>query len=296
MVDMIRHQKVSVEGGFLNLTVFGPSDGKPIYAPHGITANSMCWQALAEELPDRQIIAPDLRGRGKSNNLPGPFGLEQHAKDAIMVMTELGVSDYEVYGHSMGAFVAVRLAAMDERVRALVLIDGGIPLERPVGVSNEQLVDATLGPAAQRLSMEFPSRAGYREFWADHPAFATEWTEYVESYVDYDLQDSPNGLRPSTNIDAVAADILELFGNLSYFEAMENLTAPVLEIRAPRGLLNDSPLYSTSNPIPGSERFASYREVTAENVNHYTILLNPIGAVQVAKEALKFESEMVVEG
>lgn len=293
---MIQEVKFAVDGGELNVNIFGPEDGKPIYAPHGITANSVCWQALSEVLPDRRIIAPDLRGRGRSNKLRGPFGLEQHAKDGLAVMDQLGVDNYELYGHSMGAFVAVRLAAMDQRVRALVLIDGGLPLERPQGVSDDQLMDATLGPAAQRLNMQFPSREKYREFWADHPAFASEWTEYVANYLDYDLQQDGNGLRPATSIESVAADILELFGNQGYIEAMEAVSAPVLLIRAPRGLLNDAPLYSQYNRIPGSEKFSSYREVTADDVNHYTILLNPVGAAQVALEALKFESEMVVEG
>ncbi len=289
---MIRHSSFAVAGGELAVTEYGPEHGKPVYAPHGITANSQCWLALAELLPDHRIIAPDLRGRGRSNALPGPFGLEQHAQDAIAVMDQLAIKEYEVYGHSMGAFVSVRLAEMDSRISSLVLIDGGIPLSRPKGVSDGELVDATLGPAAQRLKMEFGSKLEYQGFWSNHPAFASDWTNYIANYVDYDLQPIGEAFKPASNIEAVSADILELFGPERYLQAMSNVSVPVLEIRAPRGLMNDEPLYPSAGPIPGSELFTRYTEVSAVDVNHYTILLNPAGASQIAQAIEQFKNEI----
>ena len=50
----------------------GDRAGAPVLALHGITANHLAWQLVAEALPDLRIVAPDLRGRGRSGELPGP--------------------------------------------------------------------------------------------------------------------------------------------------------------------------------------------------------------------------------
>ena len=83
-----------------------------------------------------------------------------------------GVEQAVVAGHSMGAYVAAQLAAEHpERVRALVLVDGGLPLPVPDGVDPDALLNATLGPAIERLTATFPDFEAHRAFWRRHPAF-----------------------------------------------------------------------------------------------------------------------------
>ena len=96
-----------------------------------------------------------------------------------------------------------------DRVTSLVLLDGGMPLLPPPGVEADQLSQAILGPAAQRLDLTFADHAAYRDFWRDHPALA-EWTELTTAYVDYDLVPGPDGLRPATKVEALQEDIREL--------------------------------------------------------------------------------------
>lgn len=276
---------VEVEGGKIAYRTFGPEGASTvIYAPHGITANLMTWAALADHLEDVLIIAPDLRGRGRSNSLGSPFGLRQHALDAIAILDHLEVGNYHIVGHSMGAFVSVLLAAMDqERVLSVTLVDGGLPLIRPAGISDENIVTATLGPAAQRLSMSFESESQYLEFWRNHPAFRESWGELIEEYLRHDLIAEGDSFRPSASIDAVSADILELFGADDYLAAMRKIEAPVMFIRAPRGLLNEDPLYSKDLSRYSTHLFRQFTSVESVDVNHYTILLSNVGARQVAK-------------
>lgn len=276
---------VEVEGGKIAYRTFGPEDAQTvIYAPHGITANMLTWTALSEQLEDALIIAPDLRGRGRSNSLGSPFGLRQHALDAIAILDQLQVSSYHIVGHSMGGFVSVLLAAMDQdRVLSVTLVDGGLPLIRPAGISDENIVSATLGPAAQRLGMKFETEAAYLEFWRSHPAFRDSWGVLIEDYLRHDLMAEGEVFRPSASLDAVSADILELFGAEDYLAAMRVIEAPVLFIRAPRGLLNEDPLYSKDLSKYSTDLFRDFVSVESVDVNHYTILLSADGAKQVAK-------------
>lgn len=187
---MAKLTRVPVSGGELTVASWGDG-GVPVLAIHGITASHLAWAEVAR-LHHGRIIAPDLRGRGGSAGLPGPFGMAAHTEDCGAVLDALGIERATVVGHSMGGFVAAALAHRHpSRVRNLVLVDGGAPL--PGGDVD---IEARLGPAIHRLSMRFASVEEYRDFWRGHPAF-TEWSPAIESYVDYDLTGTPPRARPA---------------------------------------------------------------------------------------------------
>jgi lipase len=273
----------------LSVSTFGPESGtRAILAVHGITANSLCWDTVARHLPDRRIIAPDLRGRGRSNGMPGPYGLRRHAEDLAELLDADGGGARTVIGHSMGAFVAVMLAAeRPDLVERLVLVDGGFPLELPPGVSSVDELDpgVLLGPAAARLAMEFTNQEAYLDFWRQHPSFARDMTPAVEAYALYDLQGDPPHLQASTAAAAMMEDSVELYGPDWYVDALRGLRMPATVLRAPRGLTDAEPLYA-----PG--RLDSFREVVpqleiveVDDVNHYTIVFADRGAERVAEAA-----------
>ena len=65
----------------------------------------------------------DIRGYGKSRNIPGKYSVEEIAADAINVANDLGWSDFHVLGHSMGGKAAQKLAIGNpERVRSIVAV------------------------------------------------------------------------------------------------------------------------------------------------------------------------------
>mgnify|MGYP001581450171 CR=1 FL=1 len=273
----------------LAVSTFGPSDAGPaLLAIHGITANGQSWQTVATHLPQRRVLAPDLRGRGRSNALPGPYGLRQHATDLAALLDADGRGARIVLGHSMGAFAAVALAAArPDLVARLVLVDGGFPLKLPADATSAEDLDigALLGPAAQRLSMEFADDDAYLEFWRQHPAFLRDWSPAVEAYARYDLDGEPPHRRPSTVVSAMLQDGAELYGPDWYLDALRSLRMPVTVLRAPRGLADAEPLY----PVGALEAFRALVPALAivevDDVNHYTILFADRGAAQVAAAA-----------
>lgn len=285
-VSTLTDRDIAVEGGPLRVAVWEPEipATRTILAIHGITASSRAWLDLAEALPEVRIVAPDLRGRGRSNRLPPPYGLRRHAEDLLRVLDALGLATVPVVAHSMGAFVAVLLAdAAPQRVESLMLVDGGFPLVLPEGTSVEDGPRKLLGPAFDRLGMIFPTRESYREFWRGHPAFSSPLGRNVETYVDYDLTEVPGGFSPSANPDAVGTDALEQFGGDEYLRALRGLRMPVTVLRAPRGLL-DQPggLYPEGRLNGFSELVPALDLVEVEGVNHYTIVMSGAGAHRIA--------------
>lgn len=283
-----RTTSVPVRGGALALGLWGPddSDAPTVLAVHGITASHRCWPLVAQALPGVRVVAPDLRGRGRSADLAPPYGLDQHAEDLVAVLDHLSVAELPgviAVGHSMGAFVALSLAAREAgRVRALVLVDGGLPLRAP---EPGQDVSAVLGPAAERLTRTFADRGSYRDFWRDHPAFATSWNDTVEAYVDYDLRGQEPELRPSTPVEAMLADSQELSGGAAYARAMASLKMPVSFLRAPRGLLDEPQgLYDADAADEARHTIPQLHAVDVEDVNHYTVVMSDRGARCIADQ------------
>ena len=285
--ETYRTTEVAVRGGTLHTAIWGPDDpaAPTVLAVHGVTASHKSWAYLAEALPDVRIIAPDLRGRGRSNQLPGPYGLTTHAQDLAAVLEDLADGPLVVVGHSMGGFASLVLADLfPERVRSLVLVDGGLPLQVPAGLSDEEVISSVLGPAAERLNATFPNREVYRSFWRQHPAFSADWGPLVDAYVDYDLTGEEPELRPATRYEAMAEDTADLHRGASLLAALDGLTVNTDVLRAPRGLLNEpTALYAPGYLESWAAKLPALRVTQVPDVNHYTIIMGQTGAAAVAE-------------
>lgn len=291
--------RVPVDGGELVATLWNAdAAGEPVVAIHGITANHRSFTPLAQRL-DAPLLAVDLRGRGGSRALPAPFGLVQHAEDIAAAIRFAGFSRVRVVGHSMGGFVAVRLAqAHPELVASVLLVDGGLPLP-PAAEGAAQSPEDLLGPAIERLTMHFDSNEAYRDFWREHPAFGPYWSTAIEEYVDYDLVEvtvpgtGDTVLRPSANPDAVVANLVELDGRDGYTEALLSLVAPTAMLRSPRGLFDEAPgLYDGEWIAAWRSRLPELSIADVEHTNHYTILMGEgVDAVAEAVRCLTSASQ-----
>ena len=277
---------VPVRGGTLHTGIWGPTDpdAPAVLAIHGVTASHRTWGMVADALPDVRVIAPDLRGRGRSNTLPGPYGMPVHADDLAAVLEALAVPRAVVVGHSMGAFAALVLANRHPHlVDSLVLVDGGLPLDVPSGLSDEQVIQAVLGPAAERLEQVFDSLADYEQFWAPHPAFAGHWNELLRDYLAYDLQPHGSGFRAATRAQALIEDTAELHRGTALLQALDELAHPVRLLRAPRGLLDEEPgLYSPDYISSWQGRLPDLHISDVPDTNHYTVVMDDPGASAVA--------------
>ncbi|MEV6770361.1 alpha/beta hydrolase [Nocardia sp. NPDC051030] len=119
-------------GGVSDLHIhrFGPSTGQVVLALHGLTGHGKRWQALAEQhLPGVRIIAPDLRGHGRSTGVP-PWDFETIVTDLVELLRAETSEPVVLLGHSFGAGAGVHLAARHpELVRGLILLDPAIGLD-----------------------------------------------------------------------------------------------------------------------------------------------------------------------
>jgi lipase len=114
----------------LHLHAWGPQDGPPVLVVHGVTNTGARYRRLAEEqLAEYRVVAPDLRGHGRSTWDP-PWSLDRHVDDLAETAEATGLRRAAVVGHSFGGLLAMALAARRPGlVDRLALIDPAVALE-----------------------------------------------------------------------------------------------------------------------------------------------------------------------
>lgn len=169
----------------LHLHRFGPAEAVPeVLALHGLTGHGRRFERLARtHLPDVGILAPDLRGHGRSPWTP-PWTLEAHLDDLSALLDERARGPVVLVGHSFGGNLAVRLARRaPAAVRALILLDPamGLAPERARNTADAFLRSPDYADAAEARAEK--AHGG----WADVPA------DVLDADLDEHLIDSPFG-------------------------------------------------------------------------------------------------------
>lgn len=284
--------EVPVPGGSLAAVRWRATvpDAPVVLALHGITANALSWAAVAEAIDGRaELVAPDLRGRARSRDITGPWGIGRDAADAVALLDFIGAGAVTVAGHSMGGFVACTLARLaPSRVRNVVAVDGGLGFPVPAGTDPDAVLDAILGPAIAKLSMTFDGDDGYLDFHRAHPAFAGNWSPQLTAYLSRDTRQLGGGLTGSSCVeDAIRADGRQILADDAVRDAIRHLSCPVTLLYAARGLF-DEPQALYDDDRLGFAALDPDRVATrlVRDTNHYTIVGPGAGAETVAAEIL----------
>lgn len=291
--DTFTTQQISIESNIpawdnvpaqtqqLNLEVgqWGSPDAPPertFLLVHGITANLQWWKTLAQKLlaaspAPMRIIAPDLRGRGNSAKPEEPYSVSVNAADLLGLLNVLNIqAPINYVGHSLGAHIGTIFASSyPERVRRLVLIDGGAVLPRDVGQS--------IAPALRRLGQVYPSFADYTA-----PLKASGvipgWDSEVDRIYQYDCQPTEGGVVSKVSKAGIDQELVHIG---TFYKTVESfypkIKAPTLIVRAPE------PVAEGLNPFLLPESLAvmtttiagGAKVVEVPGTNHYTVLLRP---------------------
>ncbi|MDP8950985.1 MAG: alpha/beta hydrolase [Actinomycetota bacterium] len=259
---------------------------EPVLALHGITAQHRAFNALARhfQYPDG-MVALDLRGRGDSAKPPsGSYGLAAHAEDVIRTLDHLRVEKGILAGHSSGAFVALRTAlSYPERVRAIVLVDGGWPRPEEPSEPGEQIQQG-LERAFRRLDMVFETPEDYLDYWfPDQNLTLEDLPPDLADYYLYDLERVEGGYTPKASREAAEEDAESSLFESPTAAELRGVGCPVALVRAAEGFFPGyDPLVSDEARDAMAEALDLRSERLLSGANHYTVLLSEEYARQIA--------------
>ena len=209
--------RASVAGGTLAVDLVR-SATEPVLAVHGISSQRRLWNWLRAARPGLSLIAPDLRGRGDSADVAGRSSVAQHAADMVAVLDHLGLDAVHVCGMSMGGFVAVELAtSYPARVKSLILLDGGLPMAAPPGLTPEAL-PVVFRDRLARLDREWPSIGEYAQFFVANTAPLLDPADpLLLDYLAHDLA----GHRVRLSGEALISDAADIFFGPSKWQQLQ---------------------------------------------------------------------------
>ena len=254
-----------------------PGTGPTVVGLAGLGSSGWAWEPLAERMPDIHLVAPSLRGRGGSQHHTGPTGLSAHARDVAAVVTELGLHDVVLVGHSMGAYLAPLVAKeLGDRVRHLVLVDGGI---RPA-------LPFFLRPALTRMAFRKQLRATDRPM-ADVQEYArkgrlgsmigsrTDLEPTLMRMLERELGGTPGALRPRLDVARAVEDAVDCFHGPSFEPALDALTVPAYVLLAENKKKDGQRPFITDKAVAPWVARQPLLKVQRLKGNHVTVLFAP---------------------
>jgi pimeloyl-ACP methyl ester carboxylesterase len=138
----------TIQVGDLSMAVEDRGEGPVVLLVHGFPLDHTMWRFQVEGLSDAyRLIAPDLRGFGKSGVTPGKVSMEQLADDLAGLLDALQIAGPVVFcGLSMGGYVGWQFWRKHrDRLAAMILCDTRAVADTPEAAAmRRQMADDVL--------------------------------------------------------------------------------------------------------------------------------------------------------
>jgi pimeloyl-ACP methyl ester carboxylesterase len=242
--------------------------GRTVLLVHGLTAHSRAWAAIGPALAARgyTALAPDLRGRGRSDKPPHGYGVARHAADLLALCDGLGLGTVHLVGHALGAVIALYLAAVHpERVDRLVLVDmrGQLPVE------TAQAIAASVA----ELDRVYPSLEAYLAAMRRVPV---AWGPFWEACFRYGALVHRDGTVTAGIARTAIAEELAALEATPIEPLAARVQQPTLIVRPALGTLGPErgQVLTATEAERWRARIPRSEVVVVPETNHYSILLS----------------------
>lgn len=188
--------------------------GVPVLAVHGTTQAANAWDQVREACSvEATWVSAEMPGSGESSQPDGVIDLDEMVDDFVDVMRTLGHERFHVVGYSLGAVVALRLAARHaDRVSSVTSVCGWAVTDARMRLTFDlwrRLIE--IDPS---LFMRYALVDGY----------TAGALEALEPMVDAAVSAAPSMVQPGSSAH------LELDGRIDIAESLPLVSAPCLVI------------------------------------------------------------------
>jgi pimeloyl-ACP methyl ester carboxylesterase len=117
----------NVNGARIHYLIDG--SGPPVVLLHGYAQTSHMWRPLIDKLASTHtVVAPDLRGAGRSSTPATGYTKAELAQDIHALARKLRFEQIQIVGHDIGLMVAYAYAAQyPDNVGRVALMDAFLP-------------------------------------------------------------------------------------------------------------------------------------------------------------------------
>ena len=241
-----------------------PSNTRVLLCVHGLTRRGSDFKTLAQAMcQDFYVVCPDVVGRGDSDRLANPmqYAVPQYVADMIALVKQLGVSQVNWFGTSMGGLIGMVYAAMpNSPIRKMLINDVGPRIEleaiarlgsyvgKPFGFTNR-------ADALERLNTICAT-------FGDHTP--EEWEVYngpmlVQREGQWVMHYDPDIAVPFASVNPIMAKA----GEMAMWHAFKQIHVPILIVRG-----GNSDLLSAATVAEMCKSNPYARSIEIPNVGH----------------------------
>jgi len=152
---MVKNLKRTAKGfqtlsGFINykniqIRYTTTGKGRAVVLLHGFLENLGMWNAIVPELAKKnRVIAIDLLGHGKSENLGYIHTMQDQVQLVKTVLNSLRLRKYILIGHSMGGYVALAFAkSYSDTIKGICLMNSTVTADtKEKRINRDRAIDA----------------------------------------------------------------------------------------------------------------------------------------------------------
>lgn len=257
--------RIELEG--VTLEVEDHGEGVPVVLLHGFPLSSEMWTPIRTAVEQgARLITPDLRGFGGSDKPGVGYSMGTLADDILRMADRLELERFVLGGHSMGGYVALRLAAAHaERLAGLILIDTRATADTPDGKVRRAIAIERIrrGEAAAFLGEFVPNLLGQSsltrapKLGTELQGIAAEVPDHVLAGCLAGMRDRPDSTDVLARLDVPALVIVGQEDTIAPPEVAHTMAAAI-----PRARLALIPLAghtpSVERPIPTAEAILAF--------------------------------------
>ena len=134
-MDRVADQFITLNSARFHYRDWENPDAPALILLHGFARNARMFDPFARAMQTRfRVIALDLRGHGETDWAKN-YSTEQSVEDLEALRAALGLSRFNLFGHSMGGTVAYNYAALHPDAVARLVIGDAAPETLGVGLS-----------------------------------------------------------------------------------------------------------------------------------------------------------------
>jgi pimeloyl-ACP methyl ester carboxylesterase len=148
--------------------------GPPVVLLHGLGQDHSVWSAQITELAhDFKVIAPDLRGHGKTPAPPGSkFSFDEMQADVLQMLNDLAIDQVHFVGLSAGGFLTLRIGVTaPERARSLTLVSAAPHCDAHTRAVGESWAEAYREGGTDAYMLRLLKDAYYPDWIENHMDF-----------------------------------------------------------------------------------------------------------------------------
>jgi len=177
----------------------------PLVLLHGAlsTIDTDFGKVLARLAATRRIIAIEQQGHGHTADINRPLSYEQMADDTADLLAQLGVSNADFFGYSMGGGIAMYLAIRHPTLVRKIIFAGGSAYD-PSGFYPE------LAEGEKNLTADALKGTPFERVYAYSAPRPADWPALVEKVKQLDL--SWKGI-PAADLKAITVPVLLIIGD-----------------------------------------------------------------------------------